>query len=140
MLWQLYFIQSIEDINMVIKQVLTRIYVNDINKAIDFYEKLFHKKCSSRFNYKEANLELAQVESVLILCGSEKSLKPFRDTKATFLVDSIAEYRDYLSAHNVVIIRDFKKVPSGANMTVKHPDGTIIEYVEHYQNNHSIMK
>lgn len=116
---------------MIVKQVLIRIYVHDINTAIEFYEGLFHKKCSSRFRYREVNLELAQVENVLILCGSEKSLEPFRDTKATFLVDSVIEYRDYLLKHGATIIKDLKKVPTGANMTVKHTDGTIVEYVEH---------
>lgn len=116
---------------MIIKRVLTRIYVYDINSAIEFYEGLFHNKCNLRFNYREVNLELAQVENILILCGSEKSLEPFRDTKATFLVDSVAEFRDYLLKNGATIIRDLKKVPTGANMTVKHADGTIIEYVEH---------
>ncbi|MDP4152220.1 MAG: VOC family protein [Bacillota bacterium] len=116
---------------MIIKQVLTRIYVHDINRAIEFYEGLFHKKCNSRFNYQEVNLELAQVENILILCGCEKSLEPFRNTKATFLVDSVAEFRDYLLKHDAIIIRDLKRVPTGANMTVKHADGTIVEYVEH---------
>ena len=60
-------------INMEIKQVLTRVYVSDMNSAIDFYEGLFNKKCSLRLNYQEVNLELAQVENVLILSGDEKS-------------------------------------------------------------------
>lgn len=116
---------------MVIRQALTRIYVQDIDSVIEFYEGLFHNKCSLRFNYKEVSLELAQVGNILILCGSEKALEPFRDTKATFLVDSVAEFRNYLLKHGAKIIRDLRKVPTGVNMTVKHADGTIFEYVEH---------
>lgn len=52
---------------MIIKQTLTRIYVHDINTAIEFYEGLFHNKCNLRFNYQEVNLELAQIENILIL-------------------------------------------------------------------------
>lgn len=115
---------------MIIRQVLTRVYVHEINSAIEFYEGLFHNKCKLRFNYPEVNLELAQVENILILCGSEKSLEPFHETKATFLVDSVAEFKNYLLNHGATIIRDLKKVPTGANMTVKHADGTIVEYVE----------
>lgn len=117
---------------MIIKQVLTRVYVQEMNSTIEFYEGLFHKKCKLKVTYTEANLELAQVENILILCGSDKSLEPFRDTKATFLVDSVAEFKEYLLNHRAVIIRDLKKVPTGVNMTVKHTDGIIIEYVEHY--------
>ena len=121
---------------MTINQVLTRIYVNDLDNAVDFYEKLFHKKCVFRFSYKEVDLELAQVDNVLILCGSEESLKPFRDTKATFLVDSVMEFRDFLLEHGAAIVRDVRKVPTGVNMTIKHPDGAIIEYIEHDKGNH----
>ena len=116
---------------MLIKQVLTRIYVNDINSAIEFYEGLFNEKCNLRFVYKEVNLELAQVGSVLILGGSEKSLESFRDTRITILVDSVTEFKKYLLEHGATIIKDCKEVPTGINMTVKHNDGIIAEYVEH---------
>ena len=76
------------------------------------------------------NLELEQVGDILLLCGSEEALQPFRDTKATFLVDSITEYREFLLNNGATIIRDLKEVPSGRNMTLKHLDGTIVEYVE----------
>lgn len=116
---------------MRIKQVLTRIYVQDITNAIEFYEGLLHGKCTLRFEYKEVNLELAQIENILILSGTEESLKPFRETKATFLVDSVTEFKDYLLTQGAAIIRDIKKVPTGVNMIVKHPDGIVVEYVEH---------
>ena len=77
------------------------------------------------------NLELAQVGNILILCGTDEALKPFMETKATFLVDSIMEYKDFLLKNGATIIRDLKEVPTGINMTVKHLDGTIVEYVEH---------
>jgi len=47
------------------------------------------------------------------------------------LVDSISEYKDFLIQNGVVIIRDIQQVPTGLNMTVKHKDEVIIEYVEH---------
>ena len=40
---------------------------------------------------RKAGLELTQIADILILAGSETALKPFMDTKATFVVDSIAE-------------------------------------------------
>jgi len=115
---------------MRIKQILNRFYVHDMNQAIVFYEMILNDKCSMRFKYSEMNLELAQVGNILILCGSDESLKPFKDTKATFLVDSIVEYKDFLLNNGSTIIRDLKEVPTGINMTVKHLDGTIVEYVE----------
>ena len=119
---------------MRIKKILTRLYVHDINKAIDFYKKLLNKDCDLRFRHTEMNLELAQIGNILILGGTEEALEPFKDTKATFLVDSAVEFREFLLKNGVIIIRDLKKVPTGMNLTVRHPDGTIIEYVEHNKN------
>lgn len=116
---------------MKIKQILNRFYVHDIEKSIEFYEKMLDKKCNLRFKYPQANLELAQIGTILIICGSDEALKPIKDTQATFLVDSIIEFKDFLLSTGATIIRDLKEVPTGMNMTVKHLDGTIVEYVEH---------
>jgi predicted enzyme related to lactoylglutathione lyase len=117
---------------MNIKQILTRIYTNEIDPAIDFYEKLLNEKCANRFEYKEAELELARVNNLLIIAGSDEALKQFRGTSATFLVDSVSEYRDFLINNGAEIVRDIQKVPTGLNMTIRHKDGVIIEYVEHH--------
>lgn len=119
---------------MEIKKVLNRFYVNDIEEAIEFYEKILNEKSKNRFKYPEANLELVTVGNILIISGSDEALKPFKDTQATFLVDSIIEFKEFLLKNGATIIRDLKIVPSGMNMTVKHFDGTIIEYVEHKAN------
>lgn len=119
---------------MKIKKVLSRFYVHDIDKAIEFYEKIFDEKCSMKFDYPEMNLKLASVGNVLIIAGCDEALKKFKDTNATFLVDYIDELRTFLLNNGAEIIRDLKEVPSGKNMTVKHLDGTIVEYVEHKAN------
>ncbi len=116
---------------MKIKQILSRFYVHDINQAVGFYEELLNEECSLRLNYTEMNLQLAQVGNILILSGSDEALSPFIDTKATFLVDSVIEYKEFLLKNGATIIRDIREVPTGSNMTVKHLDGTIVEYVEH---------
>lgn len=116
---------------MKIKKILTRLYVHDINTSINFYKKLLNQDCDLIIKYSEMQLELAQIGNVLILSGTDKALKPFRNTSATFLVDSVIEFRKFLLQNGAVIVRDLKKVPTGMNLTVKHLDGTIIEYVEH---------
>jgi predicted enzyme related to lactoylglutathione lyase len=116
---------------MIVKEILNRIYVNDMEMALTFYENLLNQKCKSRFRYTEVNLELAQVGPFLIISGSEAALEPFKATSITLLVDSIYEFKKYLLDNNSEIIRDIKEVPTGMNMTVKHNDGTIVEYVEH---------
>lgn len=117
---------------MKVIQILSRIYVNDMEQAVVFYEKLLGLKCSSRFKYDKVGLELAVLGNVLLIGGTESALMPFRETQATFLVDSLIEFREELLRSGAVIIRDLQEVPTGRNMTVRHMDGTVVEYVEHH--------
>ena len=115
---------------MKINLILNRFYVHNMDEAVEFYQRLLNDKCSLRFKYPQVDLELAQVGNVLLICGSDEALQPFKDTKATFSVDSIIEYKNFLLDNGATIIRDIRQVPTGLNMTVKHKDGTIVEYVE----------
>lgn len=116
---------------MEVKQILSRFYVNDMDKAIEFYEKVLSEKCASRFQYPEAKLEIARIANVLIISGSDQALMLFKATNATFLVDSVTEFKEFLLNTGATIIRDIREVPTGFNMTVQHSDGNTIEYVEH---------
>jgi len=109
-----------------------RVYVDELDPALSFYQDLLGKKVDMRFAYPEVNLELAAIGDFLLLAGSEDELKPFKDTKATLLVDSIEEFKSYLEKSGAKIVRDIKAVPTGKNMTVEHPDGSIFEYVQHF--------
>jgi hypothetical protein len=60
----------------------------------------------------------------LIIAGSEEALKPIKSTQATFLVDSLDEFKAYLKEKGTILIREPNKVPTGKNMTVRHPDGS----------------
>ena len=120
---------------MKVIQILSRVYINNIDTAIRFYEELLQEKCSSRFDYLQMKLEIARVGDILLIGGSDEALKPFINTTATFLVDSIEEFKEFLLKNDATIIRDIRQVPTGLNMTLRHKDGTIIEYVEHKKNN-----
>jgi len=118
---------------MKILKVLTRICINPeaLTTCIAFYEGLFNEPCSLRFSYPAVRLELAQVGTVLLLAGRDVDLDPFRATRITVMVDDIGAYQQLFEAKGVMIIDAPKKVPTGWNMRVKHPDGLIAEYVQH---------
>jgi hypothetical protein len=115
---------------MRIKQVLTRFYIHDLEKAIAFYEKMLQEKCALRFKYSQLNLEIAQIESILLISGPEESLNPLKATTATFLVDSIMEFKDLLLNEGALIVRNLRETATEISMTIKHIDGTTVEYVE----------
>ena len=116
---------------MKVLKTLSRLYVNDLSTAIEFYEQLLGSPVSRRLELPQIGLELAQVENILLVAGSDEALKLYRGTQATFLVDSLVEFKTYLEEKGAILVRGPSKVPTGINMTVRHPDGSLIEYVEH---------
>lgn len=119
---------------MKVLQTLSRLYIPDLNSTLEFYEKLFGTKAAMRFEIPQIDLELAQTGDILLIASSVKALKPFRSTQATFLVNPLDELRAFLEERGAETIRGPDKVPTGRNMPVKHPDGSLIEYVEHSKN------
>ncbi|MBP7901499.1 MAG: VOC family protein [Spirochaetes bacterium] len=116
---------------MEILKTMSRIFINDnLDETIRFYEGLYNEDCSLKFDYPELGLKLASVGNILIICGSAEKLKPFKETKTAFRVDSIEEYEKYLKQQNCEILSSIKKVPTGFNMIVRHKDGAVFEYVE----------
>ncbi|MDD9146967.1 MULTISPECIES: VOC family protein [unclassified Sporolactobacillus] len=116
---------------MKIKKTYFRMYVNDLDKVLPYYEKLFGTHPDLRFKYPEMHLELASIGDFLFVAGKSEDLKPFSMTKLTFMVDSLDDFLIYFEHNNVAIIREPRIVPTGKNVTVRHPDGLIAEYVEH---------
>ena len=84
-----------------------------------------------KVTYASAGLELAAVGDVLIIAGNETSLAPFKTTVMTMIVDDITAFHAHFVTHGVEIIAPIQEVPTGRNMRVRHPDGLVVEYVEH---------
>ncbi len=118
---------------MKVLNVLVRRYLalERFDEAVTFYEKLIGQKARLRFDYREHGLKLAQVASILFVAGTEKSLVPFVETQATFMVDDLKAFAAHLPTVGAEVLRPPKPVPTGWNMLVRHPDGMRVEYVEH---------
>ncbi len=52
---------------MQVLKILARIYVHDLDQAVEFYEELLKTKASLRFTMPAIGLELAQVSDLLII-------------------------------------------------------------------------
>lgn len=118
---------------MKILNILARRYLplDGLDEAVAFYEALIGETARLRFDYPEYELRLAQVASILFIAGTNESLKPFTATHLTFLVDDIEAYAEYLPTIGANVVEAPKAVPTGQNMLVRHPDNSLIEYVEH---------
>lgn len=115
---------------MKIKKVLNRIYVTDLEQAIQFYEGLFQAK-ATRFNYWSKGLDIAAIGDFLLVSGTDEALANVRDSAICFLVDDIHAYKTWLLENGSVIRQDIAKDFSGYSMIVQQPDGSVVEYVEH---------
>nr|WP_237535750.1 VOC family protein [Streptomyces sp. SID3343] len=112
---------------------MIRVFVEPggIETAAAFYEDLSGVERDMWFTYEEVGLVLAAVGSFLLIEGDEDALRPFRATTGTLLVAEVAPYLDRLTAAGAEIVGPLRRVPTGAGFTARHPDGSVIEYVEH---------
>lgn len=118
---------------MHIRSVLARLLVPiaDFDATVAVYQRLFGQAARLGFDYPDKGLRLAQVGQLLLIGGDDAALAPFRDTAMTLLVDDIAGFASYLPSMGADIVRPVQNVPSGRNMLVRHPDGALVEYVQH---------
>lgn len=118
---------------MHVLNILTRrtLPLDDLDAAVAFHEALIGQPARLRFDYPELQLKLAQVASILFIAGTEQSLRPFTATHMTFMVDDIRAFEAHLPTVGGAIVEPTKDVPTGWNMLVRHPDGTLVEYVQH---------
>lgn len=112
-------------------KIATPVYVNDLESAIVYYEQFLNKKVTNRFSYKEKGLDIAVIDTLLIIAGNEEALKSVNSISLSILVDNIKEYRQWLLDHGGTIVEDITNVPTGFNMIVHQPDNLTVEIVEH---------
>jgi predicted enzyme related to lactoylglutathione lyase len=115
-------------LNILVRRCLP---LDRFDETIAFHETLIGQKARLAFDYPEYGLKLSQVASILFIGGTPESLAPFTATHATFLVDDIENYARHLPTLGAEVLEAPKPVPTGWNMLVRHPDGMLVEYVEH---------
>ncbi|RAG83722.1 hypothetical protein DN069_20720 [Streptacidiphilus pinicola] len=101
---------------------LARVYVDDLDVALPTFVALTGEQPRQRISYRD--LEIAGIGGFLLIAGTEEALAPYRGTHATVVVSSLDEVApgETLDGPNTV--------PTGRNMTVRHPGGATIEYLE----------
>lgn len=119
-----------------ILECYTRVFVDDgaLDATSAFYQKLLAGRETLRFADTATGLELAAVSatkmSVLIIAGSPARRAPFEATKLTIKVDVldavVAELRDTAEQ-----LEPVQSTPVGRKTRFRHPDGLVVEYVDH---------
>jgi len=117
---------------MRILKVMARSYVSpsEMDATVAFYERLLAERCEIRFPIAALGIEIAAVGAMNIAAGAEDKLAPFREVWATFLVDSVVEFKEELERLGADIVQPPAQGPFGMFMIARHPDGVTVEYVD----------
>ncbi|MCX4745572.1 hypothetical protein OG455_08550 [Kitasatospora sp. NBC_01287] len=105
-----------------------RVFVDHLDTALPTFVRLTGEQPALRFPYRD--LELARIGGYLLIAGTEAALAPYRETHATTIVSSLEEVLTLVEEEGGAILDGPNEVPTGRNLTVRHPGGAVIEYVQ----------
>ena len=124
-----------------ILEAFTRTFVDagGLDAAVASYKALLSGDETLRFAYPETGLELAAVSSpklsVLIVAGPPEKRAPFEATRLTIKVDALEPHLAVLKAAGAEQLEPIQATPVGRKSRFRHPDGVIVEYVDHTASN-----
>ncbi|MEG3626691.1 VOC family protein [Streptomyces poriticola] len=104
-----------------------RIYVDDLDQAIPFYEGLAGGRAH---RFERGGVEVAAVGCFLLMSGPEEQLSLLRRVAATVAVTDVEEACRVLGGLGADIIAGPVATPAGRNLIARHPDGAVYEYVD----------
>ncbi|GHE01314.1 hypothetical protein U879_15115 [Defluviimonas sp. 20V17] len=120
-----------------ITETFTRVFVDPgaLDRTIAFYTALLTGRVTMRFAYPDAGLELAAVSSdrlsVLIIAGTPERRRPFEATRLTIKVARLEPVVAVLADAGCTQLAPVRKTPVGRKTRFRHPDGMVVEYVDH---------
>jgi predicted enzyme related to lactoylglutathione lyase len=106
------------------------IFTRDIDAAIERYEALTGETVRQQFEIPERGLRIAILGSLTIIAGSEQEPGALRNVRATFIVDSLAEYEAHLRSTGATTLQGPSPTPAGTNLIVRDVEGVVLEFVE----------
>jgi catechol 2,3-dioxygenase-like lactoylglutathione lyase family enzyme len=120
-----------------ILEAFTRALVDagSLDASVAFYKALLSGEQTLRFADPKTGLELAAVSSpnlsVLIIAGPLEKRAPFEATRLTIKVDALEPFVAVLKTAGTEQLEPIQATPVGRKTRFRHPDGLIVEYVDH---------
>jgi predicted enzyme related to lactoylglutathione lyase len=115
---------------MKVVAVSVPVITQDIDRAIPHYEALTGERVKARFVVPGRGLTIALLGSVTLISGDEGALASMRELRATFIVDSLADFEAHLRSNGGTILQPPTPTPAGRNMVARDVEGTVFEFVE----------
>jgi len=104
-----------------------RVCVDDLEKAVPFYERLAG---GTALRFERGGVQVAAVGCFLLMSGPEAELEVLRKISATIAVKDVEETHRVLTELGAHIVAGPVATPGGRNLIAMHPDGTVYEYVD----------
>jgi hypothetical protein len=106
------------------------IFTSDYEAAIGRYEALTREAVRQQFELPERGIRIAILGSLTIIAASEREIGALGDVRATFIVDSLADYEAHLRSTGAITLQGPSRTPAGTNMIVRDVEGVVLEFVE----------
>ncbi|MFC0599213.1 VOC family protein [Streptomyces palmae] len=104
-----------------------RVCVDDLDKAIEVYERLTGAEA---MRFQRGSVAVAAVGCFFLMSGPEAELSILRKVTATIAVQDVDQAHADLTAVGAQIIAGPLPTPIGRNLVARHPDGSVFEYVD----------
>ncbi|GAA1426998.1 hypothetical protein GCM10009601_37300 [Streptomyces thermospinosisporus] len=104
-----------------------RVYVDDLEAAIPFYERLAG---TAALRFERGGVQVAAVGCFLLMSGPRSQLDLLRKVAATIAVTDVEEAHKTLVELGAEVVAGPVPTPGGRNLIVRHPDGMVYEYVD----------
>ncbi|MEU9558752.1 VOC family protein [Streptomyces fumanus] len=104
-----------------------RVCVDDLDKAIPFYEQLAGGRA---LRFERGGVQVAAIGCFLLMSGPPSELDLLRKVAATIAVTDVAETARVLADLGADIIAGPVPTPVGRNLIARHPDGMVYEYAD----------
>ncbi|WP_353090574.1 VOC family protein [Methylibium sp.] len=122
---------------MKILNILTRQHLGLalFDATVAFYEDLLGQEARLRLTLLDGRLRIAQVASMLLIGAEPVLLDTIADVRAAYLVEDVEAFAEHLPRQGAMIVEPLVEIATGWSMVVRHPDGLLVEYVEHARKN-----
>ena len=111
-----------------ILKTYTRIFTTDGEKTLRVLRQLHAGEPHLHFRFDP--WELTGIGDMLVVAGTDAALAPIRGSLGPWIVSDLDGARRTLVEAGAEITRDITPVPTGRMMYARHPDGSLVEYVE----------
>jgi hypothetical protein len=116
--------------NFMILKTYSRIFTGDMDLSLGFLEQLTGRKPDYRFKLPAMGIEVSGLADFCVVAGSQEKLDPLRATQGPLIVDDLAATEKFLVGAGAVITQPNQATVTGRNLFARHPDGSVLEYVE----------